>query len=143
MFRKGRMSMMRSSSPYWDSIRTSLGMSLSFTASYCGLVTIGALLTEGRSLSHFGRSPLVILGFHFLAAVFVGVLAGSFSRWATSSLRGGVLGTLICAPVAFATYVVFRPEFSIRVMLISAAISALLLGGTVGWLVARPIDGKR
>jgi hypothetical protein len=114
-----------------------------YALAYSGLVVVGAVLTRGESLRHFGRPLVVIVAFHLAGALFVGFLAGVVWQWATSPFKGWLLGTLIGIPVAFSTCVVFRPQFSLRVMVISTAISAVVLGGGVGLIVAWPIDRAR
>lgn len=112
---------------------------LSYAFLYSLLVAVSAVMTRGESLRRYGRSLEVIVAFHLAAAVFVGIGVGMFSRFATTRTRGGVLGALIGFPVAMTLAVLFRPEYSLKVQLIGAVASAVLIGGWLGYLlVERP-----
>lgn len=108
---------------------------MQYTGFYCSVIALGAILSGGRNLSRFQRPLVVVVIFHLVGAVFVGALAGQFGRWATTRLRGVVLGTLIGLPISVVLGLVFRPEYSIETLGLGATASAIILGGGFGWII--------
>jgi hypothetical protein len=49
-------------------------------------------LPQERNLAALGKPVLTLVGFYFLGALYVGVIAGLFHRYATSRVRAGLLG---------------------------------------------------
>lgn len=113
-------------------LRTALG----FAIAYSILVVLGSVFTGGRSLERLHRPLYQVVTFYFVAAIVIGLLAGLAARWVTNRLKAGLAGFLIGLPVALTIYLVFRPEFTLEVMLIASLLSAGILGvgyGVILW----------
>lgn len=109
-----------------------------FVKFYVIWAVVATFLTRGENLKYFGRPLWVIVSLYLGGGLLVALFVTVARPWAITRLRAYVAGVVVGIPVAVAIYMIFRPDWPVRLMAMSTVVWSLIVSGPYAVIIWSP-----
>lgn len=120
-------------------MKRSIAYSTRFGAGLAAYAIVVHALSGGRSTERLGASIYGVIAWYLLAGLTSGLVIAVLRPWATSRLRGALLGAIISVPLSTGCYLLLPDRtFSLRQFVIFVLLAGIMLGVPAGALLWEP-----